>query len=143
MSLQLQDVALDVDGKTHIYPTSIELEKASLNAQSADAAREKDLDAMLEVLEEKDKMLRKMDATTKITISGFQCKVCRKVTEHRPTICFQRGHEVVKKKVAKRFFRCRACGQHEATLSLVPQRACPKCGGAGTWKVCGMRKSAD
>lgn len=31
MSLQLQEVALNVDGNTHIYPTSIELEKASLN----------------------------------------------------------------------------------------------------------------
>ncbi|KAJ9514682.1 hypothetical protein QJQ45_028439 [Haematococcus lacustris] len=83
------------------------------------------------VLEQKDALASKLDATTKLSVSAWQCEDCNgALTEFRPKDCA--GHRLTKVNTTKRWWQCGHCNARSSTLGVIyPSNRCPKCNDPG------------
>ncbi|KFM25012.1 MCM10-like protein [Auxenochlorella protothecoides] len=90
-----------------------------------DAAR---LDGVLQVLERKDELAARMDATTKLQVQAFSCRHCKYVAEKRRPECGGHPHLVDRVTATKRWWGCEACHHRFATMGVkYPTTRCAKC----------------
>lgn len=94
--------------------------------EDEEAAR---LDKVLGVLEQKDEMAAKMDATRTLEVSAWRCSVCACTAEYRRPQCAQAHPQALSKvQVTKRWWECGSCRHRFATVGVRhPRCRCPKC----------------
>ncbi|XP_064633374.1 protein MCM10 homolog [Lineus longissimus] len=81
-------------------------------------------------LECKESMEEKMSKITQVLCSVVSCKVCKYTAQKPADRCKQLGHDLLRTKALKQFFKCCDCGNRCIAFDKYPKRSCKKCGGS-------------
>ena len=84
----------------------------------------------LDVLEKKDSMVQKMEATTSLKVNAFRCGVCSSLMERKHDRCLKEHPQAVARtETVKRWWSCSDCKKRFTTLGVAyPRGCCVKCG---------------
>lgn len=74
------------------------------------------LDKLMTSLQPRDECQQKAESLTKMTVSAFDCKTCRRVTEGKRPECS--SHDVRRVTTTKRWWVCNGCGDHSSTVGV-------------------------
>ena len=85
------------------------------------------MDAYVTEMEEREKMMLKLDSIKEIKVTAYHCPTCQYTSEWVPKACRQASHKTDKiVNAIKRFWNCSKCKHRIETLNLIyPKSSCP------------------
>jgi minichromosome maintenance protein 10 len=111
------------------------LSKKSKHAGLGDDLRKNEMERQLDLLAEKEAMVKKMAEQKEMEVTAYCCVDCGYLLERAHTSCVRDGHACHEIKATKRFFKCTGCGRRESTLGAkIYKKTCMRCKGT-SWRL--------